>query len=155
MFFLLLVQYWFKVDWTSVLISLQVWWNLRPRHCWVLWSHHQFMAAWGFHGNKTELFGCSCSAWLTLCCWRLRRCFLSQQVWEKYIIMFLVPLYLLHVLQLQTGHVLNKPCGFLPFSAERYDPLTSTWTSVAAMSTRRRYVRVATLGGNQLKICFS
>lgn len=48
-----------------------------------------------------------------------------------------------------------KPCGFLPFSAERYDPLTSTWTSVAAMSTRRRYVRVATLGGNQLKICFS
>lgn len=32
------------------------------------------------------------------------------------------------------------------FSAERYDPLTSTWTSIAAMSTRRRYVRVATLG---------
>ncbi|XP_007979289.1 kelch-like protein 17 isoform X3 [Chlorocebus sabaeus] len=33
-------------------------------------------------------------------------------------------------------------------SAERYDPLTGTWTSVAAMSTRRRYVRVATLDGN-------
>lgn len=32
-------------------------------------------------------------------------------------------------------------------SAERYDPLTGTWTSIAAMSTRRRYVRVATLGG--------
>lgn len=34
------------------------------------------------------------------------------------------------------------------FSAERYDPLTSTWTSIAAMSTRRRYVRVATLGAD-------
>lgn len=33
------------------------------------------------------------------------------------------------------------------YSAERYDPLTGTWTSIAAMSTRRRYVRVATLGG--------
>ncbi|XP_031817440.1 kelch-like protein 17 [Sarcophilus harrisii] len=33
-------------------------------------------------------------------------------------------------------------------SAERYDPLTGTWTSIAAMSTRRRYVRVATLDGN-------
>lgn len=33
-------------------------------------------------------------------------------------------------------------------SAERYDPLTSTWASIAAMSTRRRYVRVATLGTN-------
>lgn len=32
-------------------------------------------------------------------------------------------------------------------SAERYDPLTGTWTSIAAMSTRRRYVRVAMLGG--------
>ena len=31
-------------------------------------------------------------------------------------------------------------------SAERYDPLTGTWTSIAAMSTRRRYVRVAMLG---------
>lgn len=33
------------------------------------------------------------------------------------------------------------------YSAERYDPLTGTWTSIAAMSTRRRYVRVAMLGG--------
>lgn len=32
-------------------------------------------------------------------------------------------------------------------SAERYDPLTGTWTSIAAMSTRRRYVRMAMLGG--------
>lgn len=32
-------------------------------------------------------------------------------------------------------------------SAERYDPLTGTWTSIAAMTTRRRYVRVAMLGG--------
>ncbi|XP_039104368.1 kelch-like protein 17 isoform X2 [Hyaena hyaena] len=32
--------------------------------------------------------------------------------------------------------------------AERYDPLTGTWTSIAAMSTRRRYVRVAMLDGN-------
>lgn len=38
------------------------------------------------------------------------------------------------------------------FSAERYDPLTSTWTSIAAMSTRRRYVRVATLGKNLSEI---
>ncbi|XP_049551070.1 kelch-like protein 17 isoform X2 [Orcinus orca] len=34
------------------------------------------------------------------------------------------------------------------YSAERYDPLTGTWTSIAAMSTRRRYVRVAMLDGN-------
>ncbi|KAF5920301.1 hypothetical protein HPG69_007607 [Diceros bicornis minor] len=33
-------------------------------------------------------------------------------------------------------------------SAERYDPLMGAWTSVAAMSTRRRYVRVAMLDGN-------
>ncbi|KAK2502250.1 hypothetical protein MC885_020794 [Smutsia gigantea] len=33
-------------------------------------------------------------------------------------------------------------------SAERYDPLMGTWTSVAAMSTRRRYVRVAMLDGH-------
>lgn len=38
------------------------------------------------------------------------------------------------------------------FSAERYDPLTSTWTSIAAMSTRRRYVRVATLGKNYIML---
>lgn len=39
-------------------------------------------------------------------------------------------------------------CGLLSMcpSAERYDPLTGTWTSITAMSTRRRYVRVATLG---------
>lgn len=46
------------------------------------------------------------------------------------------------------------------FSAERYDPLTSTWTSIAAMSTRRRYVRVATLGTDFLSnamwcLCFA
>ncbi|XP_004863958.1 kelch-like protein 17 isoform X2 [Heterocephalus glaber] len=40
----------------------------------------------------------------------------------------------------------QQPSG--PHSAERYDPLTGTWTSIAAMSTRRRYVRVATLDGN-------
>lgn len=39
-----------------------------------------------------------------------------------------------------------QPMYVSHFSAERYDPLTSTWTSIAAMSTRRRYVRVATLG---------
>lgn len=39
-------------------------------------------------------------------------------------------------------------CFLCSLSAERYDPLTSTWTSIAAMSTRRRYVRVATLGTN-------
>ncbi|XP_060055794.1 kelch-like protein 17 isoform X6 [Erinaceus europaeus] len=40
------------------------------------------------------------------------------------------------------------PCLHVGPGAERYDPLTGTWTSVAAMSTRRRYVRVAMLDGN-------
>ena len=31
-------------------------------------------------------------------------------------------------------------------SVERYDPLTLTWTSVAAMNLRRRYLRIAVLG---------
>lgn len=31
-------------------------------------------------------------------------------------------------------------------SAERYDPLTDTWTSIAAMSVKRRYVKLAVVG---------
>lgn len=42
---------------------------------------------------------------------------------------------------------LKASSGPVVHSAERYDPLTGTWTSIAAMSTRRRYVRVAMLGG--------
>lgn len=42
---------------------------------------------------------------------------------------------------------LKASSGPVVRSAERYDPLTGTWTSIAAMSTRRRYVRVAMLGG--------
>ena len=31
-------------------------------------------------------------------------------------------------------------------STERYDPLTNTWTSIAAMTVRRRYVKVTVMG---------
>lgn len=31
-------------------------------------------------------------------------------------------------------------------SVERYDPLTQTWTSVASMNTRRRYLSMAVMG---------
>ena len=34
-------------------------------------------------------------------------------------------------------------------SVERFDPLTCVWTSCPAMTTRRRYCRVAVLGRHQ------
>ncbi len=37
-------------------------------------------------------------------------------------------------------------------SVERLDPLTGVWTSCPAMSTRRRYCRVAVLGMNYLPV---
>uniref|UniRef100_A0A672GUX2 Kelch-like family member 17 n=1 Tax=Salarias fasciatus TaxID=181472 RepID=A0A672GUX2_SALFA len=80
--------------------SLQVRRHLGPRHRRVLRSHHQRLAAGGFHGNTLW------SSWSS------------------------------------TGR------RTVSTTAERYDPLTSTWTSIAAMSTRRRYVRVATLDGS-------
>uniref|UniRef100_A0A8C5SCE6 Kelch like family member 17 n=1 Tax=Laticauda laticaudata TaxID=8630 RepID=A0A8C5SCE6_LATLA len=46
------------------------------------------------------------------------------------------------------GHNILILLLFIRPSAERYDPLTGTWTSITAMSTRRRYVRIATLDGN-------
>ena len=40
-------------------------------------------------------------------------------------------------------------------TAERYDPLTNQWSSIAAMNIRRRYAKVAVVGefsGNQNEI---
>uniref|UniRef100_A0A672G905 Kelch-like family member 17 n=1 Tax=Salarias fasciatus TaxID=181472 RepID=A0A672G905_SALFA len=120
--------------------SLQVRRHLGPRHRRVLRSHHQRLAAGGFHGNAAELLGCRGPAWAAVRCWRLRRSVLHSGPAGR-------PLAEELFLQRVFTHLGLQPLSFLS-SAERYDPLTSTWTSIAAMSTRRRYVRVATLDGS-------
>uniref|UniRef100_A0AAA9TZH4 Kelch like family member 17 n=1 Tax=Bos taurus TaxID=9913 RepID=A0AAA9TZH4_BOVIN len=94
--------------------------DFRSGHRRVLRPCDQHLAAGGVHGHEAQLPGCGCPAWAPVCSWWLRWGLLPQQV--------------------------SRSPGV--YSAERYDPLTGTWTSIAAMSTRRRYVRVAMLDGN-------